>query len=423
MKPRGPLAALAALFLAAAAGAQAPGQSDLIGDLLATGNTATAIYNAEALAPLLRALPPAPGQSVSIVQVGDSHTAGDMITNGWRGAWQGRYGAGGRGMMAVGRPYHGYITWGMTAAQSEGWVAASRFGRQHIADGPALGLTGFTQTARRAGATLGLTADSPAQMFDRFTLCGLAGPDQGAVRVQMGPVQQDIDFRRPETGPVCTEVRADAPQSQVGVTTLDDHPVSLTSWETRRSAGGIVLANLGVVGTQFVHFTRNDDAVMGLELRQAHPDLLVIAFGTNEGFNPGLDLNGAEAIMRDQIERMRRLLGYSPPILILGPPDALTNHREIAGPAIAETRACGGGWYLPGNIMRMRRMEMDVARQMGLAFWDWQQAMGGPCASLRWVAQGLQRGDHIHFTVDGGRRLGLMLAADLDRALATLPRP
>jgi lysophospholipase L1-like esterase len=41
--------------------------------------------------------------------------------------------------------------------------------------------------------------------------------------------------------------------------------------------------------------------------------------------------------------------------------------------------------------------------------------MGGRCASLRWHAAGQMRDDHIHFTRDGGDRIGRMLFADLMR--------
>src|SRR4051812_50113134 len=42
------------------------------------------------------------GGWVHIIQIGDSHTAGDMITNGWRTRLQARYGFGGRGVLAAG---------------------------------------------------------------------------------------------------------------------------------------------------------------------------------------------------------------------------------------------------------------------------------------------------------------------------------
>lgn len=383
------------------------------------------LHNAQAIAAFLARLPVAPtaGPPLSIVQIGDSHTAGDALTNGWRRRWQAEYGAGGRGAMAVGRPYQGYLTWGVTARQSADWTATSIFGKAHVADGPAMGLSGFTQSAQRAGASLQLTADGVSFMFDRFSLCGLTGPDKGSVHIEMGATSQDRDFAAERAGATCFDLQAPAPVSAVSVTTRDDRRVNLTSWETsRQTGGGVILSNLGVVGSRFIHFTRNDDTVLGLELRHARPDLLVIAFGTNEGFDPSLRIDEAEAMMRLQIARIRRLLGYPVPILLLGPPDAGSNRPEVALPGNGMTVACGNGWSVPGNLLLVRQMQMRLAQSMNLAFWDWQQAMGGTCASSTWVAQGLQRGDHVHFTTEGGRRLGEALAADLDQARASLTR-
>jgi lysophospholipase L1-like esterase len=377
------------------------------------------LHNVAAIESFLQQLPPKPDQTLDILQIGDSHTAGDMITNGWREAWQAEFGPGGRGTMAVGKPYPGYLTWGVTAAQSDDWVVTSIFGRQRVVDGPAIGLSGYTHTASHAGANLVLAADSSAYMFDNFSLCGLTGPNKGAVNVVLGSIRGNFSFAALEENATCFQLKSPVPVSTVQVTIQDNRPVSLTSWDTRRKFGGIVLSNIGVVGTRLIHFQRNDDRVLGVELKYTHPDLLVIAFGTNEGFDPTLSFPEAETVMRTQIERIWRLLGYRVPILLLGPPDAATKKIEIAGLTKPETVSCGGGWYVPANLALIKQLQMRLAIEMHLSFWDWQAAMGGACASSRWVTQGLQRGDHVHFTATGGRALGQALAADLDKARLT----
>jgi lysophospholipase L1-like esterase len=387
------------------------------------------LINARAIAPFLTKLPQARTSTppLSVVQIGDSHTAGDMFTNGWRKRWQAEYGSGGRGMSAVGRPYQGYLTWGVTARQSPEWVTNALFGKARVADGPLLGLSGFTTSAQHAGAWLQLRADGPGFTFDQFSLCGLTGPDKGTVRIAMTPASpgavetaRNTSFAAEVPGATCVNLAAPAPANAVSITTLDDRPVNLTSWSSTRQTGGVIVSNLGVVGARLGHFTRNDDQVLALELRQARPDLLAVAFGTNEGFDPSLKLDEAEAVIRTQIDRLRRLLGHDVPIVLIGPPDAASSRPEVALPGMAETVNCGGGWYVPGNLARVRQLQIRLAQTLHLAFWDWQSAMGGPCSSMRWVAQGLQRGDHVHFTVDGGRLLGDALAADLDQAGANL---
>src|SRR5436305_10324331 len=155
--------------LAAAAAAQAPDPASC---------RATLCY-AESLEPFLARLEearPNAGAPVHIIQIGDSHTAGDMITSGWRSRLQARYGNGGRGVLAAGRPYQGYLTWGVTASQSSGWSVNATFGARYQEGGPPLGISGFTQTAHAAGETLGLTTDTQDQNFDRIFVCAIMQP-------------------------------------------------------------------------------------------------------------------------------------------------------------------------------------------------------------------------------------------------------
>jgi lysophospholipase L1-like esterase len=170
-----------------------------------------------------------------------------------------------------------------------------------------------------------------------------------------------------------------------------------------------------------MHLARADDAVAGAELAAARPDLVILAFGTNEGFDPALGLAETESVLRTAVARIRRMAGTTVPILLVGPPDAASSRAAVALPGMPETLACGGGWSVPGHLAQMRTLERRLANTLGLGFWDWQGAMGGPCTTMAWVGQGLQRGDHVHFTREGGRLIGAGLAADLLAAASALP--
>jgi lysophospholipase L1-like esterase len=376
------------------------------------------LSNARVLAPFLAQL--AAGTKVaapkvlSILQIGDSHTAGDMVSQGLRQALQIRLGQGGRGMMPAGKPYQGYLSWGVTARQSPEWQGNALFGPQRHADGALLGFSGFTQTTSTPGATMSLTADSPATRFTRFTLCGLTGPSAGGVSVTFdGVPAEPIQFAAPSAGAACFVRVSPVPVGQVVLSTLDTGTVSLTAWETRTGANGAIVANLGVVGARVMHLARADDAVAGAEIAAARPDLVILAFGTNEGFDPALKLDETEAMMRSAVARVRAMAGPAVPILLMGPPDAGSNRPVVAQPERPETVACANGWAIPGHLAQVRKLEQRLATTLGLAFWDWQGAMGGPCTTMAWTAAGLQRGDHVHFTREGGRLIGESLAADL----------
>lgn len=363
---------------------------------------------AEALAPFLRRLREArPSHPIHILQIGDSHSAGDMITRGWRARLQVRYGNAGRGVLAAGRPYAGYLTFGVTAAQSDGWSVSAILGGD---GGAPLGLSGFTQTARAAGEILSLTTDTPDQDFNRVIVCALTGPGMGTIALRMGARESLWRLDSARGAPACRTMDSDAPVASAALATRDAAPVSVTSFATFRRGGGAILSNLGVVGAQLVHFGRTSDAVIRAELAAYRPDLIVLAFGTNEAFFPAFEAEAYEAALRTQIARLRRLSGGAVPILLLGPPDSAA--RQGGGPL------CGDGWFGPARLGQVRRLQLEVARETGAAFWDWQSAMGGRCAALGWQRAGLMRGDLVHFTRAGGDRIGAMIDADLVRAAA-----
>lgn len=397
----------------------------------ATGTCTETLCYEDNLAPFFERLESSErdgGAPVHIMQIGDSHTAGDMITNGWREELRNRYGHGGRGVLAAGRPYGGYLTWGVTASQTSGWEVNSIFGRGYANYGPPLGLSGFSQTARAEGEMLGISADTPDQSFDRIIVCAISQPGAGALTMRLGFETERWELDGPERQTVCRTVDSDYPQLGASVTTLDDRIVTVTSFATMRQEGGVVLSNLGVSGSQFVHVGRSSDEVAAAELAVYAPDLLVIAFGTNEGFSQQLTAAGFESDLRAQVNRLRRLAGRDIPILLIGAPDANTRNRGLADnagppspcPDPAGVSSGSQPWYTPTLLAELRDRQRRVARDMGLAFWDWNAAMGGRCSAHRWRNRepALMRGDHVHFNQTGGARIGQMLFADLERAAA-----
>lgn len=317
-------------------------------------------------------------------------------------------------MLAAGRPYQGYLTWGVTASQSSGWTVSSTFGSRYRQGGPLLGISGFTQTASSPNQTIGVTADSPDQNFDRVILCAIAQPGGGTFMLRLGGEEHRWSLDAPQVQPACRSVDSQFPVGSVSVTTEDEGVVTITSIGTFRKRGGVVLSNLGVVGSQLTHLGRTDDAVLRAEFIAYRPDLIVLAYGTNEGFSPAGSGDGFEASIRGQVARIRRLAGPNVPIMLIGAPDAGTSNAGLSGGV-----SCGDGWYEPRLLSVVRERQMRVARDLRLGFWNWAAAMGGRCASYQWRLTEQMRGDHVHFTRTGGERIGAMLDADISRAAAT----
>ena len=151
---------------------------------------------------------------------------------------------------------------------------------------------------------------------------------------------------------------------------------------------------------------------------EAEPDLVIIAYGANEGFDDLLDPVAYEALLRKQIERVREA---SPgvAILILGAPEAMRGGGGGHCAGDADRR-----WKAPEMLSVVRDVQHRGAASTGVAFWDWRGRMGGDCSAHALTAgeTPLMRGDHVHFTGTGGDWIGSLLFADLMTAYARRSR-
>lgn len=365
------------------------------------------------------------GRTVRILQIGDSHTAADQVTGSWRTLLQARFGRGGRGVLPPGRPYAGYLTRDITASQSGVWSTSGIFGSAWHPGGGPIGLSGYTLSTAMPGAAIGLRADRADLQFDRFTVCALTGPGAGSVLLSIGTSQRLWSLAAPVAGSDCTTLASPMATDTANVT-VQQGPVTLTSWATEAgAAGGVTLSNLGTVGAQLLHFDRTDDAVVERELTEYRPDLIVIAFGTNEAFYPRFTAAGYAAQLRASLARLQRL-APGVPMLLLGAPDSATKLPQLQSGAdgfsapCADAAGLADAWRPTAALATVQMLQRSTAHAMGLAFWDWSQRMGGRCTAIDWSSRQppLMRGDHVHFTSPGAAVIAERLEIDLEAAMA-----
>jgi lysophospholipase L1-like esterase len=453
-RPRWPIATTLAIALLAAAPptcaapppepATTPAAAPLSGPPPLGGPSA--LSGAEALAPFFAALAAAKAgrrhAPVQILQIGDSHTASDYVASGARVRLQARFGEGGRGVLPPGTPFGGYAPFQIAVTQSDGW----RVEPSHPAGaspGP-FGLSGWRLVSTKPGASITLTAD-PEAAFDQATVCGLAGPGEGALAVSAGAEGAEFSFAAPSPAPLCRSISFAARSRQL-LLTAQRGPVTLTSFGTSRATGGVMLSNLGISGAELGDFAARDDAVLKAELAAYAPDLIILAFGTNEGFNRGFDAVAYEPLVRAQIRRLKALAPRAA-ILLLGPADADTVRPDIPEDGVHDLNfACApltpdetahyaaliaghapalARWYPPPTLGQAREAQRRAAATEGAAFWDWNARIGGACSAHRLSRPdlALMRGDHVHFTSDGGDLVGAMLARDLIAAYDAAQAP
>jgi lysophospholipase L1-like esterase len=330
---------------------------------------------------------------VVILQIGDSHTANDSFSSRMRELFQARFGDAGRGVLPPGVPYQWYRPSRVTVT-SDGWSVVSSYRGQ----GGPFGLTGVRQHT-----------DRPAEMTLMVDEAGDLGRAEIEVLRQPGGGTLDVEL---DTGAHTTiSTAASAPQEAwlpmpaapdghaLTVRANGDAPVDVLAWSATRSAPGVIYANLGTVGADIELMDAWDQTMMRQDLTHLSPALIVLAFGTNDGF---LDSTDPAAYATAFADRLRALHAAAPEaaLLVLGPPDAYRHRRKGSTAPIA----CDDpNWTEPPNLAPIRDIERRIAAQQGAYFWDWQAAMGGPCSMLRWATTTppMAAPDRVHLFAPG----------------------
>jgi lysophospholipase L1-like esterase len=384
--------------------------------------------------PQLAANPPNPGQlanfhkaladlqarrtsRVTIVQIGDSHTASDHFSGRLRDLFQQRFGDGGRGMLPPGSPFPYWRPYQVEVSQSGRWEVLSSNSSAN-GDAGIYGLSGFVVRGRSPTDTMNLTA-SDGRVFDRVEIEVMRQPNGGTLDVFVdGRSVGAIDSR----GKVYDVFRRgfDTPRAaNLEIRPRGNGIVDVADWAVYRRNPGVVLTSHGFSGAQVKIMGRWNAHFVAEQLRDLRPALIILAFGTNEGFASQERLGNYEAEFREHLQMLRRAApGAS--IVVVGPPDAnrlpsycpRSNGDRPCVPlsrseAASYTSRLSGGdrslcrWHTPAAIDYVRRAQRDVARQLNVYFWDWSAVQGGVCGADRWVHRDLGHRDHVHMKQDG----------------------
>jgi len=164
---------------------------------------------------------------------------------------------------------------------------------------------------------------------------------------------------------------------------------------------GIVIDTLGISGARLSDSLRWDDASFIDAVQRRQPDLITLAYGTNEAFDSSLTIEAYEADTRRAFARLRRAApGAS--CLFIGPFDLPRARRA--------------------QLLRIVDAQRRLARENGCGFWDGLAFMGGVGTISSWVnaKPPLAAPDRIHLTRRGyvvaGTAIGdaLLRGYDLD---------
>jgi lysophospholipase L1-like esterase len=345
---------------------------------------------------------------LTILQIGDSHTAADFFTGEVRRSLQARYGNGGPGYIDAGKPHPGIRTASLNVTASPGWTYSAL---QKSENGAAFYLSGFAAKTARSGEMLTFSARQPIP-YDLVEIEVITGPKSGAIRVALDTIQPfDHSLVTPHNDHVVyrfmPEDSATGKLQRISITTSEDLPVAVSSVGIFNRRYGVSYSNIGFPGATVDLINKFESNLFRDELKRLAPQIVVLGFGTNEGFNDNLDINRYREHYLEVIRKIRASLP-DVKIVMIGPPQAgrkssscslAANCREHSAEAIQ----CE--WASPPQLVRVREVQKELAKQEGIAFWDWAGIMPAKCGAHVWhmAATPLVTADHVHLTPEGYR--------------------
>lgn len=326
-------------------------------------------------------------KKINIVQLGDSHTAADFLTDAVRTPLQQQLGNGGPGW-AMPAPFAG-MRLARYSYQNNGWQTLSS--RTQLNHDYTLGGLLAMPTP---GASLTIRTRLPENK-QTITASIRQGADDDALQITDADGQH-IQLAAPSKNGSWQQVSFTA-RFPMTVTAGNSPQTAIGGWWARNENGtGAVYSALGINGAQLSYLNRWNAQAWPAELKHIAPDLVILAYGTNEAYNDQVDIAAARQQLTQTIGQIRAALPHSA-VMLLGAPESLKNTRGLCG-----TR--------PARLSEFQNMQRSVAAEQHTLYWDWQAAMGGECSMKTWIAKGLGRSDGVHFSQAGYQQLGTDLA-------------
>lgn len=351
---------------------------------------------------------------VRVLWLGDSHTAADFMTGTVRQELQKGHGASGPGFVRVGVPHYRHDAARIEVGGKWRRSPQQPSRRSTVLDG-VFGLCGMRAVPEpNAFATLrvqggALKAEAPL----RWTLVYRA-PGAAALQVQLGERRARLEGVGSGTQPGTSElgeflsaegapIRHFAMDGRAGDELRIEHGAGapeVFGIYADPLEPGVILDTCGIDGARVATLLAWDAEAWQSEVKARRPDLVVLAFGTNEAFDGG-SVDRYRTEYRQVVERLRTAVPELP-CWVVGPPDA----RDGSGRA-AE------------RVVAITDVQRRAAAELGCGFVSARELMGGDGSFSAWrqASPPLAAADGVHLSGEGYRKLG----AELARAL--LPPP
>ncbi|GAB7528544.1 SGNH/GDSL hydrolase family protein [Pseudomonas sp. 3A(2025)] len=322
---------------------------------------------------------------INIVQLGDSHTAADLFSGEMRRLFQQDYGNGGIGFIAAtpvpGTRYDQVI---VTTGKGQWELVSSR--NQQSSQFP---LGGYLSMPLSSRPSVRLASREPDEQ--RYSLSTLYQANRSTI-LQARDTTTQARALPATQGQWRFSQPINTVSLPVDLSFASNSGLAVGGWllQSQRNAG-VQYSALGINGATFDVVDKWQAGWLET-LKELRPDLLILAYGTNEAYDDSLDTALYEQRLRERLQMLRKALPGTV-LLVTGASDSVRNKRA----GRCEDKQAN-------NLRPVIQIQRRVAAQNNALFWDWQAFMGGNCSIERWFARDLARPDLVHLTADGYRQ-------------------
>lgn len=343
---------------------------------------------------------------VRIVQFGDSHTAADLETAVIRRALQARFGDGGRGFVAIGKPWRRWIQEGVKVGMTDWNPERGKLEKGKFSGDGMYGLAGIGLESHAHGARAWTDISTKTA---RTEIAYLEQPNGGSFDVLVDGVRVVRIATRGDRSQSAfrTFDVAELAAHQLEVRAAGDGDVRVFGVSLDRAQHGVVFDALGINGARVTTCLQWNEMHWAEQLKHRSPALVIFAYGTNES----TDDQPQATYERQLVDLLGRVARSVPnaSCMLMGPPDrAITNGSKES-------------WVTAPKLLEIIASQRRVAEAAGCAFYDQLAAMGGEGTVAAWANEDPPRAqkDRVHLTRDGYTQLGSSFASDMMRAYAT----
>lgn len=341
----------------------------------------------------------AAGQGQARVAVfGASHVASDTWTATTRRLLQERFGNAGHGFVLPAEPWRSYRHSDVIVQSARRLWHAERF---HMGQSvpERFGLAGVALVASdsRAWARLD-TGQSVATDLELYFERQPGGGSM-ALSIDGGP-PVTIDTADALTRADYRHIEVSEGRHTLELRPLGNGPVKLYGVSTERRAPGVIVDALGINGSRIASQLYWEPGLFAEHLARRAPDLVVLAYGTNESGDDDVPIADYELRMREIVARVRAVRPTAS-CLLVGPSDRPIVSRD--------------GIAARPRTLDIIAAQRRVARDYRCGFFDLVAFGGGPLHMQQWSSASppwAQR-DRVHFTSRGYARLGESIARAL----------